>query len=182
MKIYTKTGDGGETSLFDGTRVSKDDIRIESYGSVDELNAHLGLLIQWIKDDALVGSLKNIQSTLFVIGSHLATQSEEAKRRLPEFNADQSLLLESKMDLMDQNLEALKHFILPGGGLASAQAHICRTVCRRAERRIISLSSVEPIDPEIIVYLNRLSDYFFILSRFLCKMDGQQEHYWNPNG
>ncbi|MBK8955611.1 MAG: cob(I)yrinic acid a,c-diamide adenosyltransferase [Saprospiraceae bacterium] len=178
MKIYTKTGDSGSTSLFGGTRISKDDIQIEAYGSVDELNAHLGLLTVQITEAVWLQRLKDIQSYLFVIGSHLATSDKELKTKLPQLLGDNEKKLERYIDEMENQLQPLQNFVLPGGGLRSAQAHICRTVCRRAERRVVSLSHSNEADPLIIVYLNRLSDFFFVFSRYLSKIDHSSEEYW----
>jgi len=180
MKIYTKTGDQGKTSLFDGKRLSKDDIRIEAYGTIDELNAHIAILIQYCPQSSCIPQLTHIQQILFQLGAHLATESEEHKKKLPTLSTDEITLLEQSMDQMDAQLPPLKHFILPGGGLASSQAHVCRTVCRRAERRVVSLAGMEDINPFIVMYLNRLSDYFFVVSRWLSKEDGLPEHYWIP--
>lgn len=180
MKIYTKTGDLGETSLFGGKRISKDDIRIEAYGTVDELNAHLGVMLNGIQDPIWVGKIKEIQSYLFVIGSHLATDSQNISTKLPPLIHDHEKHLENDMDALEKQLEPLQHFVLPGGGLRSSQAHVCRTVCRRAERRVVSLAAHEAVDPVIIIYLNRLSDFLFVFSRLLCKEDQQEENYWLP--
>lgn len=179
MKIYTKTGDKGKTSLFGGTRVSKDHIQIEAYGTVDELNSFLGELISFV-DEAEKGLfLKNIQSILFDIGSHLASDGK-ASEFLPVLDATIIKSLEEEIDSMSQKLPELKSFILPGGNTRIAKAHICRTISRRAERRVITLSELTQIDQVIIIYLNRLSDYFFVLARYLSVLDGIDEIKWNP--
>ena len=177
MKIYTKTGDKGKTSLFGNARVDKDDIRIEAYGTVDELNTFIGLLIEKIDLEEYTAELRTIQSKLFDVGSNLAADPD-FDYKLPEIKATDSASLEQSMDKMNLSLETLKTFILPGGSEANAQAHICRTVCRRAERRVVSLTKVADVDPEIIIYLNRLSDYFFVLSRFLLNHTGTPEIPW----
>lgn len=180
MKIYTKTGDKGQTSLFGGKKVSKNDIQIEAYGTVDELNSQLGLLIAETAEHPSLALLKKTQSILFDIGSHLASDGT-ATAHLPELSEDIVSKLENSIDNMTAQLPALKSFILPGGNRRIALAHICRTVCRRAERRIIALA--ENSDGElgiIIKYVNRLSDYFFVLARALALVDGIDEVKWNP--
>jgi len=179
MKIYTKTGDKGMTSLFGGTRVSKDYIQIESYGTVDELNAHIGLLISLIEEKDLLKTLKAVQSILFDIGSHLASDGK-ADDHLPQLEEHFINELEKLMDSMTLKLPPLKAFILPGGNQRISIAHICRTICRRAERRVISLEPIKALNPLIIIYLNRLSDYFFVLARYLSRLDGIDEIKWNP--
>lgn len=178
MKIYTKTGDKGSTSLYGGKRVSKDDIQIEAYGTVDELNAHIGLLVSLIELAELKNFLIEQQHFLFSIGAHLAQDFTDKKLKLPELSEQKILDLEHTMDLFDKDLEPLKQFILPGGGQVSAQAHVCRTVCRRAERRVVSLSDIEELNPIIITYLNRLSDFFFVCSRYLTKLANQKDQNW----
>lgn len=180
MKIYTKTGDSGQTSLFGGKRIQKDDIRIEAYGTIDELNAHLGLLNSALTEPVWLKRINEIQSYLFVIGSHLATESENAASKLPPLVADHEKLLENYIDELESKLEPLQYFVLPGGGARSSQAHVCRTVCRRAERRVVSLAGNEDVEASIIIYLNRLSDFLFVFSRYLSKEDRQEESYWKP--
>jgi len=179
MKIYTKTGDKGTTSLFGGKRVSKKDIQIEAYGTVDELNSFIGLLLARLKNDRDISLLKQVQSILFDIGSHLASDGT-ATEFLPQLREDSVLLLEKEMDKHNEQLPALKSFILPGGNETIALTHVCRTVCRRAERRVVSLSDEMTIDVAIIIYLNRLSDYFFVLARKVAMEDGIDEVKWNP--
>ncbi len=181
MKIYTRTGDKGSTGLLGGTRVPKDHLRIEAYGTVDELNSHLGLL----RDQApahLQPRLVALQETLFAIGSRLASQSDaEADRfQVPPVEEADVAAMEAWMDAMDADLPPMRHFILPGGHPTVSQAHICRTVCRRAERRVVQLSAQEPV-PEILVrFLNRLSDLFFVLARHLGRELNVPETPWQP--
>ncbi len=183
MKIYTRTGDKGQTGLLGGTRVQKNDPRIEAYGTVDELNSHLGMLRDLAAphhQDLVI----TIQNTLFAIGSRLASGSEEEARKfkVPEVSDQEIIALENAMDAMDAELEPMRNFILPGGHAAVSQAHICRTVCRRAERRVIDLG-VEVDLPEVIVrYLNRLSDLLFMMSRHLAKLNSVKDIPWKPRG
>jgi cob(I)alamin adenosyltransferase len=181
MKIYTKTGDKGQTSLFDGTRLSKDDIRIEAYGTVDELNSNLGLLISLLPNFSIeeVEFLIEIQRDLFVIGSYLATPFDKINLlKLKEIDVTLISKLEIAMDTMDSQLKELKSFILPGGSQSIAVCHICRTVCRRAERRVVTLASLDTINENLIIYLNRLSDYFFTMSRFIAFKSNIKETIW----
>lgn len=181
MKIYTKTGDKGQTSLFDGTRLSKDDIRIEAYGTVDELNSNLGLLISLLPNFPIeeVEFLIEIQRDLFVIGSYLATPFDKINLlKLKEIDVTLISKLEIAMDTMDSQLKELKSFILPGGSQSIAVCHICRTVCRRAERRVVTLASMDTINENLIIYLNRLSDYFFTMSRFIAFKSNIKETIW----
>lgn len=206
MKIYTKTGDKGKTSLFDGTRVLKDNIRVDTYGTIDELNAIIGLIITEIKDKRLKikDILLTIQSDLFTIGAELANpqiviaRSEERTTkqsrketdktmRLPHQPADwfamtklekRILEFEKSIDEMTEELPELTNFILPGGGKTGALLQLARTVCRRAERRIITLSQQETIDYSIIKYFNRLSDLFFTMSRYVNYKEGIKETIW----
>ncbi len=176
MKIYTKKGDDGSTSLFGGTRLSKDDARIEAYGTVDELNAFLGQLADQVGADVQI-ELRQIQSLLFNLGACLATvQGKESPARLP--SPDDTAMLEDRIDEMESGLPDLRNFILPGGHPTVSAAHICRTVCRRAERRVVHLSNAVPVDPAIVVYLNRLSDYLFVLGRKLASDVGASEVPW----
>jgi cob(I)alamin adenosyltransferase len=177
-KIYTKTGDKGSTSLVAGTRISKAHIRIEAYGCVDELNAHIGLLADLGKDSEWNSVLNQIQNELFVVGSQLANDSEDMKKHLPPLNLDIIGNLENEIDVYTKILPELKHFILPGGAVIVSQAHLARTVCRRAEREVIKLSEQETIDPDLIVFLNRLSDYLFVLSRFIAHENKVSEKTW----
>lgn len=177
MKIYTKTGDSGTTGLFGGARVRKDDIRIEAYGTVDELNSFVGQLIDHSTN---VDLLNTIQHRLFTIGSTLACDPSKDQLVTPDIKEEDILQLEVAMDNMEASLPPLKNFILPGGHPAVSAAHVCRTVCRRAERRVISLNRESPLDSLIIKYLNRLSDYFFVLGRKLTVDHGAMEVPWIP--
>jgi len=183
VKIYTKTGDSGSTGLFGGERISKDDIRIEAYGTVDELNAQIGVLRSSL---SLEGSLQgfdsflnDVQKALFVIGSELASKNPE-KLNLKSISEVHIVKIETQIDDMQDKLELLKTFILPGGHTAAAQSHICRTVCRRAERRAVTLAQHEDISEDVIKYLNRLSDYFFVLSRAINQVTGFEDVAWIP--
>ena len=177
MKVYTKSGDKGKTSLFDGKRLSKDDIRIEAYGTVDELNSHTGYLLSMINEEEIKELLLSVQSNLFDIGSHLATE-EASSKFLPELKEESIEHLEQEMDAYTEKLPKLKSFVMPRGNQRISYAHICRTVCRRAERRIVRLSENNAVDNFIIRYMNRLSDYFFVLARYLTQLDGIQEDKW----
>ncbi len=180
MKIYTKGGDKGTTALFGGTRLPKHHIRIESYGSVDELNSFIGLVRDHVKEDQLRATLKSIQETLFTVGSHLAADPSKENLWLPAIKDTEVELLEQGIDAMDEVLEPLKNFILPGGHPVVSHCHVVRCVCRRAERNVVALSELETVPPILIQYLNRLSDYFFVLSRFLGKELGAEEVVWEP--
>ncbi len=179
FKIYTKTGDQGETGLFGGLRLPKSHIRIDAYGTVDELNAFIGQLRDGIEEQALRDLLKEIQDRLFVIGSNLASDPTK-EMAVPDILPSDITLLESQMDEMDKSLPALKNFILPGGHPSVSHAHLCRTICRRAERQVVALQQIDKVEPILIQYLNRLSDYFFVLSRKLGHDLGIEEIAWNP--
>ena len=187
FKIYTKTGDKGETSLYGGTRVSKAAARVESYGTLDELNAFIGLAKAEISDEKVLNQLQKIQFYLFTVGSETATPTDKlilanGKNRLDLMISEKEILeLEHWMDDLDAELEPLQFFILPSGGKAAASVHVCRTVCRRAERAMVHLNETEEVRPELIKYLNRLSDYLFILARYISKISGEKEDYWNPS-
>lgn len=187
FKIYTKTGDKGETSLYGGTRVSKAAARVESYGTLDELNAFIGLAKAEISDEKVLNQLQKIQFDLFTVGSEAATPTDKlilanGKNRLDLMISEKEISeLELWMDDFDAELEPLKFFILPSGGKAAATIHVCRTVCRRAERAMVHLNETEEVRPELIKYLNRLSDYLFILARYISKISGEKEEYWNPS-
>jgi cob(I)alamin adenosyltransferase len=177
MKIYTKTGDQGFTSLFGGARISKDDIRIESYGTVDELNSFVGALYDVCSIEEVKEQLFIVQNKLFNIGSVLATDPS-SDFKLPGVNAEDVLFLEQAIDMMTENVPELKNFILPSGAPIISACHICRTVCRRAERRVITLQNSADTDGQIIIYLNRLSDYFFLLSRYFAAKLNIEEIKW----
>ena len=187
FKIYTKTGDKGETSLYGGTRVSKAAARVESYGTLDELNAFIGLAKAEISDEKVLSQLQKIQFDLFTVGSEAATPTDKmllanGKNRLDLMISEKEITeLELWMDDFDAELEPLRFFILPSGGKAAATVHVCRTVCRRAERAMVHLNETEEVRPELIKYLNRLSDYLFILARYISKISGEKEDYWNPS-
>lgn len=178
FKIYTKTGDKGETALFGGKRVPKSHLRVDAYGTVDELNAFIGLLRDAAQDVHVRNMLATVQHRLFSVGAHLA--SDPAKKLpLPDLLPDDIALLENDMDEMDKSLPTLRNFILPGGHSTVSICHICRTVCRRAERLTVALAqSDEPVDDVVIQYLNRLSDWFFMLSRKLAQDLQAEEVKW----
>ncbi len=168
MKIYTKTGDKGETALFGGERVSKNSLRIEAYGTIDELNSFIGLALVDVKDQAVIKLLAQIQNQLFTVGSDLATPISEKTKKLniPRVDNDFIIKSENEIDLFDEKLEPLKNFILPGGTRSASILHICRTISRRAERQIVALSKVETINENIGIFINRISDLFFVLARY----------------
>lgn len=177
MKIYTKTGDKGTTGLYGGGRLNKDDARIEAYGTVDELNSVVGLVRSSPNAGEHDDLLEMVQIELFNIGSHLA-YDPASDLPLPELNKGLVDRLEKAMDKMNDALPKLKSFVLPGGSLSSSHAHLARTVCRRAERRVVSLSRAAELDKGIIVFLNRLSDYFFLLARYLLNAEGKKDVLW----
>ena len=187
MKIYTKTGDKGETALYGGTRVSKACARVESYGTIDELNSFIGFAKTEIADEKVLNQLKKIQFDLFTVGSESATPTDKltlanGKSRLSLVISETEIEeLENWMDDFEEELQPLQYFILPGGGKAATSLHICRTVCRRAERSLVFLNETEAVRPELIKYLNRLSDYLFVLARYMSKINNESEEYWNPN-
>lgn len=180
MKIYTKKGDTGTTQLIGGVRVPKHHIRIESYGTVDELNSFIGLL----RDQSISGDYKailiEVQDRLFTIGSSLASDPESAKMKIPVLKEDDIHLLEKEIDKMDEVLPEMKSFVLPGGHTIVSYCHIARCVCRRAERLATRLSEVDYVEPLAIKYLNRLSDYLFVLSRMFAKELNAPETPWKP--
>jgi len=180
MKIYTKTGDKGLTSLIGGSRVPKYHIRIESYGTVDELNSYLGLIACQeisVHDQQI---LKQIQDRLFTIGASLAADPDKQATVLPDIKQQDIELLEAEMDDMDKQLPTLKHFILPGGSNAVSFCHLARCVCRRAERITVQLAHDSSVDEKVIVYLNRLSDYLFMLARKIGQEQHLEESKWIP--
>ncbi|CAI8168235.1 MAG: Cob(I)yrinic acid a,c-diamide adenosyltransferase [Polaribacter sp. SA4-10] len=187
MKIYTKTGDNGTTALFGGTRVKKYNLRIESYGTVDELNSYIGLIKDQEISDNIKKTLLKIQNELFTLGAMLATPLEKeilknGKERLdiPKINEKSILFLEKDIDFMEQDLSQMTHFILPGGHQSVSFCHIARCVCRRAERLSVELNEEENINNDILKYLNRLSDYLFVLARKLSKDLSIEEIKWIP--
>jgi len=186
FKIYTKTGDSGQTGLLGGKRVSKDHLRIEAYGTVDELNSHIGLLRSFIGEDLnsavnpqVDPYLATVQSLLFTLGSQLATP-HGAKPAVVPVSEMHLGTVEKAIDRLEDDLKPLSNFILPAGSRSTSQAHVCRTVTRRAERRVVSLAETADIDPLILQYLNRLSDYFFTLSRALTAWSGGRDSVWTP--
>lgn len=182
MKIYTKTGDGGETSLFGGERVSKASVRIEAYGAVDELNSFIGLAITEAYNSSVKEILLKIQNQLFIVGSDLATPKTgktskfKIQRVTPKFYKD----IEKAIDHYDAQLESLKNFILPGGSKCASLLHVCRTTARKAERRVVTLNNTVNLGGNIIIFLNRLSDLFFVLARYENKCSGHSDIKWTP--
>lgn len=180
MKIYTKTGDKGETSLIGGTKVPKYHLRIEAYGTTDELNSYIGLIMCQSIENHHQQMLKEIQDRLFTIGSSLASDPERSKMKIPDLLTADILLLETEIDKMNENLPELKHFILPGGNTTVSFCHLARCVCRRAERMVVHLASESFVDDKIPIYLNRLSDYLFVLARKLNADANTAENIWIP--
>ena len=180
MKIYTKTGDKGMTSLVGGTRISKASLRIDTYGTIDELNSWIGLLRDQSVNELRRDFLKEIQDRLFTIGSELASEIDQKKKKIPDLHESDIELLEKEMDKMDLEIPPLRAFVLPGGNQAVSFTHLARTVCRRAERLVIALSETAEANSLIIRYLNRLSDYLFVLSRKITQEIGSEEVAWKP--
>ena len=180
MKIYTKTGDEGLTSLIGGTRVPKFHHRIECYGTVDELNSYIGLIACQDIDAHSQAILKEIQDRLFTIGSSLAADPEKSRMKIPDLHDKDIVLLEQEMDSMNELLPELTHFILPGGNTVVSYCHVARCICRRAERHTVQLAAESFVDAKMTVYLNRLSDYLFVLARKLNLDAGTQENIWLP--
>lgn len=178
MKIYTKTGDEGTTSLFGGKRVSKSELRIDTYGTVDELNSWMGVLRDQDVNQKRKDILVEIQDRLFTIGSILATEPENTKVKIPSLVENDIIILEKEMDSMDALLQPMRFFVLPGGHASVSWGHVTRTVCRRAERLVIALHHHEKVDPLVIKYLNRLSDYLFVLCRMMTQELGVEETPW----
>lgn len=175
--VYTKTGDKGTTSLVGGKRVSKCDPRVEAYGTVDELNSHVGLLAEYAKaiDEAIYGQMKTIQDDLFTIQTLLATEDEALYAKMPQVKDEDIKKLEGWIDAADATLSKLRSFVTAGGSVAGAQAHVARCVCRRAERRVVEMSQQCDVAAELMRYLNRLSDYLFVISRKLVVSEGKTE-------
>jgi cob(I)alamin adenosyltransferase len=177
--LYTKTGDKGTTALVGGSRVSKNSPRIESYGTTDELNAFIALLMAEPLEEADTNFLRYIQQKMFTVGSYLATDTEQTELRIESHVTSGTIArIEKEIDAIDATLPKIKSFILPGGSRAAALAHVCRTVCRRAERRIYSLHETAPVEANVLIFINRLSDYFFVLSRKLCLAGNGREIIW----
>ncbi len=180
MKVYTKKGDSGTTQLIGGRRVSKSSLKIEAYGTVDELNSYLGLLRDQGLDEKKIQQLIAIQNNLFVIGSLLA-MDKDAKMQLPQLPETAATDLENWIDEMDETLEPMRNFVLPGGDSAVSVCHICRCICRRAERIIVDLNTEENVNGDILTYMNRLSDYLFVLSRKIASDKDVNEVPWIPS-
>lgn len=178
--VYTKTGDKGTTGLIGGTRVSKTHARLEAYGTVDELNANLGLLVTYLAEERDRLFVSAVQDKLFSVGSHLATDQDKMKLHdVSIITPDDVALMEAEIDAADEMLPTLRWFVIPGGSRGSAICHVCRTVCRRAERRILSLTEDYEIDANLLAYVNRLSDYLFVLSRKINFLEKKEEIFWN---
>jgi len=182
LKIYTKTGDLGKTSLIGGTKVSKSNLRIESYGTVDELNSFIGLISDHLTDEHSKVILKEVQDRLFTIGSSLACDPDkEPLMKIPDLKEADVELLENEMDKMNETLPEMKSFILPGGHIAVSNIHVARCVCRRTERICVGMKELDIfVDPLVIKYLNRLSDYLFVLARYTGHLSGVEEVKWKP--
>lgn len=180
MKIYTKKGDKGKTGLIGGTRVSKHHIRIDAYGTVDELNSHLGLLRDHATSEQFKEELIFVQDRLFTLGSLLAADPEKSTMQLPQIHEADCTRLEKSIDEMESQLEPMKFFILPGGHPVVSFCHIARCVCRRAERRVCELDEQISQDPLILAFLNRLSDYLFVYGRYVSKNVNAEEIPWKP--
>ncbi len=182
FKIYTKTGDDGTSGLIGGTRVNKYDDRLEAYGTVDELNSWIGTIISVITDENVLKTLKMVQNNLFVIGSHLATDETKSDLKSKLHCGEEDIKhLENEIDRMNEVLPPLTHFILPGGVQTAGFCHIARTVCRRAERRIATVRDRILVHTNITVFINRLSDYLFVLARYINHCEGTKETIWNAN-
>lgn len=180
MKVYTKKGDSGTTQLIGGTRIPKHSLKIEAYGTVDELNSWLGLIRDQEIDKVYISQLVEIQDRLFTLGSHLANDKEASKMKLPEIYETDVDYLETSMDAMDSDLPPMRNFVLPGGHTAVSYCHVARCVCRRAERIVSNLNEIEEVEAVIMKYLNRLSDYLFVLSRKLTLDLKAVEVPWKP--
>ena len=177
--VYTKTGDSGSTSLVGGTRVPKSHVRLDAYGTVDELNSFVGLLICQIEEDEVLKILSFIQHKLFTVGSYLATETESKEPKPQSIIHEEDItILEAEMDRMDSELPLLRRFVLPGGSESASRAHICRTVCRRAERCMYKVKAEYPVDDHVLKFVNRLSDYFFVLARTEAVKTGE-EIFWD---
>ena len=186
-KVYTRTGDAGKTRLIGGEKRWKDDARVEAYGTVDELNSEIGLCRELLKEQkedqfsSLICFLKSVQNELFNLGSQLAAAEDRDTENLPQLSDDAISKLETEIDTVNESLSELTSFVLPGGSVINAQFHMARNVCRRAERRTVTLSRNETVVLENIQYLNRLSDALFVWSRWVSHILGDTENFWNPN-
>ena len=181
MRIYTRTGDAGETSLFGGGRTSKGRVRLHTYGTVDELNTVLGLALSAGLDETMHAAVQRIQAELFTVGADLATLLDVEAKGLRRTSPEMTARLEREIDAWEKNLPALRNFILPGGTLAGAFLHQARAVCRRAERWLVMLQDAEPVNPEALRYLNRLSDWLFVAARAANIVGGQAEIVWQSD-
>ena len=180
--IYTRTGDKGMTSLVGGARVSKTHVRLEAYGTIDELSAELGLLHTYLTEEQDASLILWVQNKLFTVGSYLATDQQLTELRIEsQVHEEDIQRLEAAIDEADAMLPPLKAFVIPGGGREAAVAHVCRTVCRRAERRILEMGETCEVDELVISFMNRLSDYLFVLSRKLNLLKNKEEFYWNKS-
>ena len=179
MKIYTKTGDKGETGLLGGERVPKNSLRINAYGTVDELNSFIGLALNEVKEDSIKAVLSKIQNQLFVLGTDLAAPETEKKIKIDRVPREFSEEIEKVIDKYESELVQLKNFILPGGSRGAAILHVCRTIARRAEREVVALNFTEKINQNIIIFLNRISDLFFVLARFENKVSNIPDALWD---
>lgn len=183
MKIYTKTGDQGETGLFGGPRVRKSDARVEAYGEVDELNAAVGAARAVVEDPEIDGHLARVQAELFCVGAELATPHEaKARSAIPRLEPASTAGLEAAIDAWERELPPLSRFVLPGGTRTAAALHVARTVCRRAERRAVALAAEVEIDAAALAYLNRLSDFLFVAARIANRRAHREEPLWDPRG
>ena len=178
MKIYTRKGDSGYTSLIDGDIVNKHTLSVDAYGTIDELNSFLGLLKDYIKDDKVKDILNNIQIKLFSIGSILASGKNQNISEKVKIEKKDVEYIELEIDRLNKDLPELKNFVIPGGHKTSSYSHVCRSICRRAERKISELNNKSSVDSNILAYVNRLSDFFFVLSRFLKHSDNVSESHW----
>ena len=184
MKIYTKTGDDGTTGLFNGERVSKNSLRVEAYGTVDELNSVIGLAISFSCPEPVKNDLQHTSETLFTVGADLATPINDGikSQAITRIEEDEILRLENAIDRYEEELEPLKNFILPGGSHSAAHLHNARTVCRRAERLVVELAGKEKINENIVIYLNRLSDYLFDAARYVNHLLNVDDRIWKGRG
>ena len=186
-KIYTRSGDAGKTRLIGGKERFKDDIRVEAYGTVDELNAEIGLCRELLIENgnkqfiSLIHTLKSVQNELFDLGTQLAAVDGDKSHKLPKLSDDAVSRLESEIDTLNESLSELSSFVLPGGSSLNTHFHIARNICRRAERRVVTLSKKEKMDPVNLMYLNRLSDALFVWSRWISIVLKSDEHLWIPN-
>ena len=178
MKIYTRKGDSGHTSLIDGDIVNKHNLSVDAYGTIDELNSFLGLLKDYIKDEKINDILNNIQIKLFSIGSILASGKKQNISEKVKIEKKDVEYIELEIDRLNKDLPELKNFVIPGGHKTSSYSHVCRSICRRAERKISELNNKSSVDSNIMAYVNRLSDFFFVLSRFLKYSDNVNESHW----